>query len=447
MVSLRIVSQAELRKLGVHASDGVLVGLSGGADSTALLVSLAELSREGAVGRIVAAHLNHGIRGSEADADAAFCGELCDAFGITLISEKRSVPNERKAGESLEQAGRRIRYAFFERVRKENGLKWIAVAHNGNDQAETVLMHLLRGSGLTGLGGMRARSGCIIRPMLGVMRGEIEAFLREREQAYRTDETNASDAYTRNRVRHVLLPLLTSFNPSVVASLNKTAALIASEDDFLTALADAAERRAKCGDGLSRRVLREEAEVLRRRVIRGRLRSLDPDYGASDIERVADLINAETGTRIELRNGFSAWTDAEALHMGRYPEKRVFEVPFCYDGETLFPAGKLFAERVGGFEKPNDAFTAYFDLDELPSGLVVRTRRDGDRFYPFGAPGEKKLGDFFTDAKIPSEKRDVPLLASGNRVYYVAGIRTGEQCRVTEKTRAVIKITYWDFGR
>ena len=444
---LRIVSQSVLRNLGVQRSDSVLVGLSGGADSTALLLSLVGLSDEGAIGEVAAAHLHHGIRGDGADADMAFCVRLCERLHVRLFTERRSVPEERRQGETLEQAARRIRYEFFERVRAQNGLTFIATAHNGDDQAETVLLHLIRGSGTSGLTGIRAGTGHILRPLLGVSRREIEAFLEACGEAFCTDETNASDDYTRNRVRHVLLPMLASFNPDIVASLNRTAALVGMEDDFLASLAEDAERRLTRGEGLERSGLQNEAEVIARRVIRSRLRAMDPDYRATDIERVFGLLGAETGTRIELRGGCSAWTDAGTLYLGRYPEQRVFEVPFRLEGETVTPSGRFVSERVDAFFKPKDAFTAYFDRDKLPDDLVVRTRRDGDRFYPFGAPGKKKLGDFFTDAKLPMARRDVPLLASGNRVYYVAGIRTGEYGRVTERTRTILKITYTDFGR
>jgi tRNA(Ile)-lysidine synthase len=219
-----------LRETGMPPRSGtVVVGLSGGADSVALLDALASLRRRRGF-RVVAAHLDHALRAGSPE-DAAFCAELCRALDVPLRVGRADV-RARAARErgGLEQAARRERYAFLRRVREEEGAFAIAVAHTRDDQAETLLLRLLRGAGAAGLAGMRPRSGDVVRPLLAVSRGEVLAHLRERGLSWREDPSNADLAYRRNRVRHELIPYLEErFNPAIRASLARTASVLADE--------------------------------------------------------------------------------------------------------------------------------------------------------------------------------------------------------------------------
>ena len=437
----RLIGESELSACGCKPGDLVLVALSGGADSTALLLSFCACRDEGKIGGLFAAHLNHGIRGEHANRDQRFCEALCARYEVPFATETTDVPSYAKAhGQSVEQAARELRYEFLERAREAFQADVIATAHHRDDQAETLLLHLIRGSGTGGLGGMQPRNGRIIRPMLGASRAEILAYLDEREEPYCEDETNAESDIQRNRIRNELIPMLRTFNPNITAALNKTAALVSEDETFLRGLSEETERAISDQNGLRRRELAALAGPIRSRILYRRLIALDGNVKQSDIRRVAALATAQTGTRIELSGGYSAWTSAELLHIGRYAEPVEYEVPFDPNGETATPYGVLTANRTDRWQKPKDGFEAYLDANALPSRLVVRSRRSADRFFPLGAPGERKLSDVFTDRKIPKEERDVPLLCAGNQVYYATGVGVSERAKITLETREILHI-------
>ena len=443
----RLIGENDLAACGCSPTDTVLAALSGGADSTALLLCLRELLQEGKIRGLFAAHLNHGIRGESAMRDQRFCESLCERLSIPIATQTVDVPAYAKEHrQSLEQAARDVRYAFLEQARLSFDASVIATAHHRDDQAETLLLNLIRGSGTTGLGGMKPRNGVIIRPMLRVAREEILAFLAEAGEAYCEDETNAEQTAARNRIRGELLPLLKTFNPAIAQTLCKTAELLAADEALLERLADEAEEEIVLDRGLDKRRLAALPLPIRSRIVRKRLLALDGSVSEADIRRVLALSNAQTGTVIELAGGFSAWTDARALFTGRYPRPAQYEVPFAPQGETHTPDGVWKSERVDSWRKPENGWEAYLDLAKLPKDLVVRTRRAADRFFPFGAPGEKKLSDVLTDKKIPKERRDIPLLCAGNQVYYAGGLTVSEHAKVTPDTREILHIMICNRG-
>ncbi len=437
----RLIGQNELAACECSPKDSVLVALSGGADSTALLLSMAELFCEGKIGGLFAAHLNHGIRGESADRDQHFCASLCGRYSIPFLTETADVPAYAKQrGQSLEQAAREVRYAFLERARSQFQADVIATAHHMDDQAETLLLHLIRGSGLTGLCGMQARNGSIIRPLLSVSRNEILAYLSERQEDYCEDETNAENAAMRNRIRNELMPVLRTYNPAITQSLHKTASLIAQDEALFDSMADEAERAISIGEGLDRRRLSELPPPIASRIVRRRVYEKCGMVSQPDIRRVLSLLKAQTGTAIELSGGVSAWTDAEMLMLGAYPPAADYEVPFIVNGETITPRGAFISEQVTTWQRTQDGYEAFLDFEKLPNDLVVRSRREGDRFYPLGAPGERKLSDVLTDRKIARERRDLPLLCSGHEVYYAAGLTISERAKVTPDTREILHL-------
>ena len=437
----RLIGENELAACGCNPEDTALVALSGGADSTALLLSMHTLMQEGKIRGLFAAHLNHGIRGESALRDQRFCEALCERLSIPFATQTEDVPAYAAArGQTLEQAAREVRYDFLERARESFRADVIVTAHHRDDQAETLLLNLIRGSGTTGLGGMKPRNGFIIRPMLTVSREEILAFLAQAGEAYCEDETNAELTATRNRVRSELIPLLATFNPAIAQTLCKTAELLAADEALLGRLADEAELEIIKGCGLDKRRLYALPLPIRSRIVRKRLLALGGNVSEADIRRVLALTTARTGTVIELGGGFSAWTDAQALFAGSYPRVVQYEVPFVLEGETVTPDGIWRSERADDWHASEDGLEAFLDSGKLPKNLVVRTRRAGDRFFPLGAPGEKKLGDVLTDKKIAKEWRDMPLLCSGNQVYYACGLTVSERAKVTQDTREILHI-------
>lgn len=445
---MRLLNAETLRRCGLRPMDSLLVGLSGGADSVALLHSLCACRKNGQLRSLCAAHLHHGIRGASADADAAFCEALCRQWQVPLVMGHVDAPGYAKAkGQGLEQAARELRYAFLREQAAKFGADAIAVAHHADDQAETLLLHLMRGSGRTGLAGMRMRTGDIVRPLLHTRRRDIEAYLAENGLSACSDETNALLDAARNRVRHELLPEMERFNPRIREALCRLAEHMAADEDFLEALAETALRDAALAEGYSRKTLKELAEPIRSRVLLGLLRDCqEGEVSFSDVRRVEALLGANTGSAIQLRGGRAAWLENDALMLGLMKGEQCFETPFIAVGETRLPQGRLYAEPARRFQKPADGFTACVRASAIPPDAVVRTRRDGDIFYPFGAPGKKLLSDYLIDRKCPRTRRDMPLLCGGGEVLWVIGFTVSERLRVGEDTQDLLLIRYEEDG-
>ena len=313
--SLVVAVDKALRATGMPLRGGTLVvGLSGGADSVALLDALTSLRRRRGF-RVVAAHLDHGLREGSAD-DAAFCAELCQRLDVPLRAGRADV-RARAARErgGLEQAARRERYAFLRRVEEEEAAVAVAVAHTRDDQAETLLLRLLRGAGATGLAGMRPRNGDVVRPLLAVSRQEVLAHLRERGLAWREDPSNADTAHRRNRVRHELIPYLEErFNPGIRAALARTASVLADEAAYVRAEAEALLARIVRAEGgallLRRAPLAEAPSAVARAAIRLALLRAGglAQVGALHVDQVLRLARAKapSGRRLPLPGGREA---------------------------------------------------------------------------------------------------------------------------------------------
>ena len=424
------------RQCGVSATDGVLVALSGGADSAALLLELHKLQKNGRISRLEAAHLHHGIRGKEADADADFVRSLCERLSVPLILEYADVPNAAKeTGESLELAARRIRYAFLERARTERGLSCIATGHHRDDQAETLLLHLLRGTGTDGLAGMRARTGHVIRPLLYTSKEEILAYLSERGETYCTDSTNFVQDATRNRIRHTVIPALETVNPAAKKALAEAAAHVAEDADYLNELAAQAKR--DCGS--DRKKLSALPRPIRLRVLRDMLPYRD--YTAADMERLDALLSGQTGDTATLKNGVAAWLDADSLRIG-IQKAEAYAIPVPDTGSVRLPNGTLFAERVGHANIPCGGNDAYIDADRLVGTVTVRSPKEGDRFTPLGMHGSKLLSDYFTDRKVPRYDRHIPIVCDEAGIVFAAGYTVDERMRVSADSTNILHYHY-----
>ena len=415
-------------KCGVKETDGVLVALSGGADSAALLLGLIELQRNGRIAKVCAAHLNHGIRGADADADEAFSRGLCESLGVPFFAARVDVPTIAASENiSIELAARNARYAFLRDVKTAQHLSVIALGHHRDDQAETLLLHLLRGSGTDGLAGMRVRSGDLIRPLLYTGKDEILAYLAERGQRFCTDATNFETDATRNRIRLTVLPALETVNPAAKATLSKTAERVAEDADYLNALAD----RAHTECGTDRNKLAALDRPIRLRVLKRLLPYAD--YTSDDLLRLDALLKGQTGDLLTLKNGWVAWLDANALRIGK-PEAEPFELPLPEQGTVRLPGGILTVRRVEAATVPCGRFDAYADADRVHGAGSVRLPRPGDRFTPFGMHGSKLLSDYFTDRKVPRFERQTPIVCDADGIVWVAGFTIDERVRVTAQT-------------
>ena len=421
---------------GVSEGDGVLAALSGGADSVALLLELIKLQKNGKILRVEAAHLNHAIRKTDADADEAFCAELCERLGVPLHMERIDVPClAKETGVSLELAARNARYAFLERVRADRDLDCIAIGHHRDDQAETLLLHLLRGSGTDGLVGMRLRSGRLIRPLLYTDKAAILAYLSERGQSWCTDETNFETDATRNRIRLSVMPVLETVNPTAKKALSDAAAHIAEDSDYLNAIADDAQKAC----GTNRKKLSALPRPIRLRVLRNLLPYTD--FTAADLDRLDALLNGQTGDVATLKNGVIAWLDATELRIGR-EETDPYSTPVPGTGSVKLPHGTLSVERVEKAAFPCAKFDAYIDADRLQGEVIARDPKQGDRFTPLGMTGTKLLSDYLTDRKVPRFERNMPILSDEIGIVWVAGHTVDERMRVTAYSNHILHYHY-----
>jgi tRNA(Ile)-lysidine synthase len=443
---------------------GVAVAVSGGSDSVALLHLLLDVQPVAGFRIAGLAHVHHGLRGPAADADEAFCRELAAALTLPIVVERADV-RARAARErrSLEDAARAARYEALGRAAAVLDAQRIAVGHTLDDQAETVLLKLLRGTGTAGLAGIHPRHGAIIRPLLDIERDELRDWLRSRGLRFVEDETNADIRLRRNAVRHRVIPVLREhFGPAVAAVLARHAE-VAREDE--AELARAAARLADCviRHGSTEILIEWEALVgaspaMQRRVAREALRRA----GAREpgLDHVLQLLRVARGEDrgLALPGGLRASRRAGRLVLSLEPPEAA---PFSYDlqvpGSVWVPeAGRTVdaqrvdaaAPEVAARLASADPHAAVIDADELSPSLTVRSWRAGDRFRPLGLAGRKKLQDLFVDRKVPpAERVRLPLVVDGGgRIVWVPGHAIDETCRVTEGTRAVVVLTMSEFG-
>jgi tRNA(Ile)-lysidine synthase len=457
---------ASLRRQGLGSSgDRVLVALSGGSDSVALLHLLFALARDGGPAVAGAAHLNHGLRGNEADEDEAFCAALAQRLGVPFIADRVDVADlARRQHRSLEDAARVARYRFLDAAAERLGATAIAVGHTRDDQAETFLLRLLRGSGTRGLSAIQPRAGTVVRPLLDISREELRSYLAERGEPYREDSSNQDVAILRNRVRHELMPLLESrFSPAITDVLAREAALARQDEDFLrhqaieTARTIVLTSDGDCGEGLriDARALRSTPRALGSRVAHDVLCHLAGSRPVSfdHVQRLLALAALENdgrdGAMVSLP-GQHALRQGDVIFLrpgrGRDIAANSFEFPLSIPGEVASPEGWAIAAELMATEEvatrrysakgPEVAVAAA--AVRLPLG--IRNRRPGDRFHPLGAPGVRKLQDFLVDRKVPRKDRDsLPLVVdAGNRIVWVAGLSVGEGFRVLEPAQGVI---------
>ena len=477
----------------------VVVGVSGGPDSLCLLHLLRRLGEEYAL-TLHVAHLHHGLRGAEADADAAFVRAVAAEWGLACSIEREDVPAlARLEGLAFEEAARQARYGFLSRVARDLGARTIAVGHNADDQSETVLMHWLRGAGLAGLRGMLPRTPLseyrlsdsaageanaptlyLVRPLLEVPRAEIEAYCQRHSLEPRFDRSNLDTTYYRNWLRHTVLPLLAQHNPNIAEVIRRSARVMADDYAFLrdllaqtwsqVVLAEPAfqvrggETEAIVFDlaawralptSLQRSTLREAIRRLRRS-----LRNINFVHIENALRVARDGGSGDQATLpqgLMLSVGYDHLTVADAGAVGPLPdwpllpprcEPLAVEVP----GSTRLPGSDwrlevtvlARGELAPGWETNDDPWQAFADARAVGKRLWLRTRRPGDRFQPLGMAGRSvKLADFFTNRKIPRPVRDrIPLLEGPGGIVWVCGQRLDERARVTGVTERVLRLRF-----
>lgn len=427
----------------------ILAGFSGGADSTALLQLLWEYGKERGA-EVRALHVNHGIRGAEADRDQAFCEKFCRERGIDFQAVYADVPGlSRAEGIGLEEAGRKARYGIFGRVIQEGGADRAALAHHQNDQAETMLFHLMRGTGVRGLRGMEPVRLPYIRPFLCVTRAEIEQWLLERGIGWVEDSTNRETDYVRNRIRHEVLAPMEEIRPGSVRHMAGTARQLLELEDYLNRellyWRKESVRERDGGYEIALDVWERMHPMMRKQVALWCLERLLGEVRAVHVEQVCALAEGRRGSRVTLPGDvFAVQGYRELILKKGYGTKKTEEMVYCEPGGEYHYMGAVFCLTVEKCEKnaeiPVNRYTKWFDYDKIKDTIVLRTRQPGD-YLELSGGIHKKLKDYLIDRKVPREERDgCILLADGSHIIWVAGMRISEGYKVTERTRRLLKV-------
>lgn len=443
---LERVRQTILQYDMFSAHTNIVIGLSGGADSVALVHILWRLQKQ-YHWQLQTVHIHHGLRGQEADADAAFAKAYSESLDIAcdvVYFDAAKAAKEQKC--TVEEAGRNFRYHIFAEYAGKTGR--IAVAHHADDQAETVLMRLCRGTGLDGLKGMLPVRNQIIRPLLFCSRKEIEQYCQQHGLSYQQDSTNFETAYTRNKIRLQVIPLLEQVHAGSAAHLAKTASLLAEENDFMTQTATQMYAQIRMPEKqvcLQKEPLQHMHRALRRRILR---LAVEEATGTTKNLTQAHL-EAMEHLVMQNKNGFvqivGGWQFCLEYHRLIFCKEQISKTEYLYDLQLDTP---IYIEEMNVFvecglitEKnrefcDNDC-TKLFDYDKIKKSLCVRNRRTGDRIRLRG--GTKKLKSLFIDEKIPKAKRDtIPLLACGEEILWIYGGQTSVAFATDETTKKYI---------
>lgn len=432
----------------------VIVGLSGGADSVCLFLLLSKLSKERDI-RLIAVHVHHGIRGEEADRDEAYCRELAAAHGAAYEAVYvDAVGYAKDNGLSTEEAGRILRYEAFERLAEENENARIAVAHHMNDRAETVIFNMCRGSGLRGMRGIVPVNGRIIRPLLCVKREEIEEYLRVQNVEYCTDSTNASGDYTRNRIRHDVLPYLEkNINEQAVANIAAMAERLAEVEEYINQIAYEryqADVQENAGE-IKLKGLETESEIIAKRILQqaiGHMAGGLKDVGEAQISRVYELLDKACGTSETVCRGVMALKESDGILL--YKEKDCEQEIIAVN-----PPCRLWHEGLGGYfsfeiaensslEKiSKEVYTKTFDYDKIKFGMQLRGRQPGDYFVLDSEGHQKTVNRYMIDHKINGiRKEQAVMLADGDHIMWIVGERISEAYKIDNNTKRVLRVNF-----
>ncbi len=481
----------------ISEGDTIVEGISGGADSVCLLLILEEYKKEIDFNTI-AVHVHHGIRKKSADKDLKFVEKLCAEKGVELRSFRKDIPLICKiTKESEEECGRRVRYELFDEVCAEHEGAKIAVAHHMNDQAETVLFRIIRGSGIKGLGGMEAKRDNIIRPLLCLKREEIEQYLEEEDQKFRNDETNKTLEYSRNYIRKKIIPKLESVRKNAVEHIYALSGEAAEINDYMekkaAELLDEATKEADrkyITKGLTQKYKADVLSSVEPILLKFAVRALITQAGVSikdvtrgHVDALCEMITKPKSGQIDLPRGTVVVKESGIVYIKpgegiteQIEEKIISEeitaepttvssdersneqtkqdepdkalnIPIESEGEYRLPDGAILRCQVmNEFDRsdiPEDTYTKWMDYAKMSDELCIRTRRTGDYLVINKKGNESNLKNYMINEKIPKSERDItPLLACGSKIYWVIGYRISEDVKVTEDTSCVIEFSY-----
>jgi len=442
-----------------NKGDKVIVAVSGGPDSICLLHMLYVLQNRLGI-TLYAAHVNHCLRGEEGDKDEEYVKKFCESLSVEFKSLKINVNYIAKEKRiSCESAGREARYKFFEELKKELKAEKIAIAHNANDQAETVLMRIMRGAGMQGLTGIRpVRDNIFVRPLIRTTRDEIEKYCDNNNLHPRIDKTNLETIYSRNKIRLELIPYIqNNFNRDIITVLNRLSDIIKIDNDYLNYISQ--EKFKKYCEIKAQKVIifkgafLEDKAVLVR-IIRMSLETVAGDL--KDIERIhifniIDIQKCSTGKEIMLPHNLLASNDYGNIIVKKNIKECMKNCEIQYTLRMGFNnitdiRSKVYINLIDLKEYAyykKDRFIQYFDYDKIKGSIILRNRRKGDKFIPLGMIGNKKLKSLFIDLKISKDKRNkIPLICFGDDIGWIVGYRISELFKVDKNTKNILAVKF-----
>jgi tRNA(Ile)-lysidine synthase len=437
--------------------DKVIVAFSGGPDSTCLLYILNELKEELGI-TLVGAHVNHCLRGDESDKDEEYAKKVCESLNIGFYSNKVDIHRiSKEKNISCEMAGREVRYEFFEELMVKLKANKVALAHNANDQAETILMRLMRGTGIEGIVGIKpVRDKIYVRPILHLSRKEIERYCHVNSISPRIDKSNLENIYARNKVRLDLIPYIEeNFNKDIIKTLNRLSDIVKKDNDYLEDIS-AKEYKKYCETGEKKVIINKKAfgehEAILSRIVRGALLTVNSNlynFEKVHISSIIELQKHHTGKTIMLPQNIIVENCYGNMHIyigAKSTEANNRQYPLNVNEKNLIshldkvveldiiPKSKFIEIKANDYIK-------YFDYDKLDKPIILRYRKDGDSFMPLGMTGKKKLKDLFMDLKVPKVKRnEIPLICFGDDIGWVVGYRVSEKFKISKDTKNILKI-------
>ncbi|MDP4146470.1 MAG: tRNA lysidine(34) synthetase TilS [Bacillota bacterium] len=439
----------------IENGDKIVVGVSGGPDSICLLHVLNVLKIQFNIS-IVVAHINHCLRGEEADKDEAYVKTFCEDLGVEFYSARIDVNKLAvEKGISCETAGRQVRYEFFEKVKASTSAQKIAIAHNANDQTETVLMRIIRGTGIEGMVGIRpVRDSIFIRPLIDITRDEIEEYCKKHSLSPRIDQTNLQNIYTRNKIRLELIPYIRdNFNKDIVMTINRMADTAKVDNDYFDKVSTEKFYQF-CHRNKEKIIIYKEAfkehEAILSRILRKALEELTGDLFNFDKKHIYDVISLqrnESGKSINLPKGIVAYNNYGEIQLGKACKETKDENIYNIDKDVVYIDEmklKFYIMRLNNNANMNlktSSKVKCFDLDKVKGKISVRYRRNGDKFNPLGMKGSKKIKDLFIDLKIPKENRDrIPLVCFGDDIAWIVGYGISDMYKVDKSSRNILEI-------
>ncbi len=430
-----------------RSGETVAVAVSGGIDSVVLLDLLNAVSTDLGI-RLAVVHVNHKLRGTESDDDERFVRKLAKKYAVPVnvaVFDTKKIVRER--GSSVQTTARDLRYSFFHTVCSSGFADVAATAHTAGDNAETVLLNLVRGTGVEGLGGIPPLRADIpvVRPLLFASRPVIEAYARSRRLRFREDSSNKSDKYARNFLRRGVIPAIERrLNPSFIEAVRRSSGIVREAEDFLSRAAVDAERRCVTADGrVLTAALAGEHPYVARMVLHRLLDRFGLEPSFDRVERIWMLQSGGRGSAVDCGNGWQAVRGADDIALVRAGAAEPFFGRLAGEGEVAAGDYTISVRRVADVPRTfaEDGGTEYVDAEKLQFPLVVRPWQEGDVFVPLGMKSEKKLSDFFVDRKVPrASKKRIPVVESGNRIVWIAGLRLDDRFRITRESRSAYEL-------